>query len=150
MRRIAIFSFILLCAFTTKNAVNNDPKDGKKLPDLISGNSASPAAIQLSDSLYNKIGLSEAGLSKQAFFNAYKGYQFLLSQHKIKVKNLLTICDYSQPSNQKRLYVIDLNNNSLVYHSFVAHGHNSGSTIGHQLFEPEQFQQKFFGIPVNW
>ena len=114
MRRIAVLSFIFLCAFTTKTDVNTDPTDGKNLPGLLSTNSASPAAIQLVDSLYNSIHLGEAGLNKQAFFNAYKGYQYLLSKNKIADKDLLSICDYSQPSSQKRLYVIDLKNNSLL------------------------------------
>lgn len=129
MRRIAVLSFVFLYAFTTKTDIKIDPKNGKNLPGLLSGNSVSPAATYLVDSLYNELHLGEVGLNKQAFFNAYKGYQYLISQDKIANQDLLTICDYSQPSDQKRLYVIDLKNNLIAYNTYVAHGHNSGADM---------------------
>lgn len=129
MRRIAVLSFFFLYAFTTKTDVKTDPKNGKNLPGLLSDNSVSPLASHLVDSLYNLLHLDEAGLNKQAFFNAYKGYQYLLSQDRITNPDLLTICDYSQPSSQKRLYIIDLKNNVIACHTYVAHGHNSGADM---------------------
>ncbi len=129
MQRIALLSFVFLCAFTTKTNITTDPTDGKNLPGLLSNNSAAPAALHLIDSLYENIHLEEAGLNKQAFFNAYKGYQYLLSENKLTNTDLLTICDYSQPSCKKRLYVIDLKNNSIIYNTYVAHGHNSGADL---------------------
>lgn len=129
MRKTALLGFVLLCSFSPKNNISNDPKDAKNLPGLISGNAASPAAVYLVDSLYKNLQLEEAGLNKQAFFNAYKGYQYLLSQGKLSNPDLLSICDYSQSSSQKRLYVIDLKNNKVLYHTYVAHGHNSGADM---------------------
>lgn len=41
-------------------------------------------------------------------------------------KKLLTIIDYSKPSSEKRLWVINLNNNDVMYNTWVAHGKNSG------------------------
>lgn len=38
----------------------------------------------------------------------------------------LTLIDYSQPSNQKRLWVFDVKNKILLYHDYVSHGINSG------------------------
>ena len=129
MRRIAVLSFVFFCAFTTKTDTKIDPKNGKNLPGLLSDNSVLPAANLLVDSLYNELHLAEAGLNRQAFFNAYKGYQYLISQDKIANKDLLTICDYSQPSSQKRLYVLDLKDNVIAYNTYVAHGHNSGADM---------------------
>ncbi len=129
MRKTVLISFLFLCAFTPKTHIDTDPKDAKKLPGLLSDNSVSPAAFQLVDSLYADMQLEEAGLNKKAFFNAYKGYQYLKSKNKLPKDNLLTICDYSQPSNQKRLYVIDLQKHSIVFNTYVAHGHNSGESM---------------------
>lgn len=42
-------------------------------------------------------------------------------------KNIVTIIDYSLPSSQRRLWVVDLSNNKVVYHTHVAHGSGSGS-----------------------
>ena len=41
-------------------------------------------------------------------------------------KNLLSIIDYSKPSNEKRLFIIDVENRKLLYNTLVAHGTKSG------------------------
>lgn len=41
--------------------------------------------------------------------------------------NILTIIDYSLPSTEKRLWVLDLQNEKLLYHTYVSHGIKSGS-----------------------
>lgn len=44
----------------------------------------------------------------------------------IKHRNYLVLIDFTKPSNQKRLWLFDLNDNKLLYHELVAHGVNSG------------------------
>lgn len=39
---------------------------------------------------------------------------------------LLTIVDYSKPSSELRLWVLNLENNTVLFHDYVAHGKNSG------------------------
>ncbi len=39
---------------------------------------------------------------------------------------ILTIVDYQLPSYRKRLWVLDLNNQKILYHTWVAHGAGSG------------------------
>lgn len=76
--------------------------------------------------LYNDLHLLDYGLSEDAFDCAYKGYQHLLEKNKINNSDYLTICDFSQPSRNKRLYIIDLKNDYLLINTYVAHGRNSG------------------------
>lgn len=78
------------------------------------------------DSLYSKMQLGEKGLSRPVFYTACKGYEYLLLQNKLAKQGLLTICDYSQCSNKKRLYVLDLNLCKVLYNTYVSHGRNSG------------------------
>ncbi|GAA5187716.1 murein L,D-transpeptidase catalytic domain family protein [Ferrimonas gelatinilytica] len=40
---------------------------------------------------------------------------------------ILTIIDYSKPSNEKRFFVIDMANEALLYDTFVSHGRQSGA-----------------------
>ncbi len=129
MRRIVLLCSVFLCAFTTKSSTETDPNNGKNLPSLLSGNSEPAAANYLVDSLYNTIHLGEAGLSREAFFKAYKGYQYLLGKNQLTKKDLLTVCDYTQSSSEKRLYVIDLAKSSILFNTYVAHGHNSGGEM---------------------
>jgi hypothetical protein len=70
--------------------------------------------------------LTDVGLSKEAFEFAYKGYNYLKKNNRLTNNNVLTIIDYSKPSSQKRLYVIDMNDGRILFHSLAAHGKNSG------------------------
>ncbi len=42
-------------------------------------------------------------------------------------KQLLTVIDYSKPSNERRLWVIDVKNTKVLFNTWVAHGKNSGA-----------------------
>lgn len=129
MRRLVLLCSLFLCSFTPKSGEGTDPKDGKHFPSLLSGSSESAAVNTLVDSLYTAIHLHDAGLSRETFFKAYKGYQYLLSKNKLAKKDILTICDYTQSSGKKRLYVIDIAAGKLLFNTFVAHGHNSGGVM---------------------
>ncbi len=58
--------------------------------------------------LYCDANLEESGLQREVFAYAYKGYLRLLEEHKISRSNVITICDFSQSSRNRRLYVVDL------------------------------------------
>jgi hypothetical protein len=58
-------------------------------------------------------------MALQAFYNAQK----LGVRTK---KPIMTIIDYSLPSTEKRLWVVDLERDKIIYNSLVAHGRNSG------------------------
>lgn len=44
-------------------------------------------------------------------------------------KELLTIVDYTKPSTEPRLWVINLKDNNILFQELVAHGKNSGDNI---------------------
>lgn len=76
--------------------------------------------------VYTAIHLSDSGLSREVFDLAIKGLNKLDTIGKIQNRDIITIADYSQSSNQKRLYVIDLKNRKLLFNTYVAHGRNTG------------------------
>lgn len=43
-----------------------------------------------------------------------------------KKRPVLTIIDYKQPSTSKRMWVIDMQDETVVHNTYVAHGRNSG------------------------
>ena len=77
-------------------------------------------------SLYDSMKLRRVGLSKKAFELAWKGYHYMLNKHMLRNTNVLSICDFSQSSRRKRLYIIDLESMKLLMNTHVAHGRNSG------------------------
>ncbi len=72
--------------------------------------------------LYDEINLKNE-IAFPVFDYAFQGYSKLSG---IKKKNILTIIDFSKPSSEERLFIIDLENKELKMKSYVAHGKNSG------------------------
>lgn len=70
--------------------------------------------------------LRDTSLSYTALVQGLKGYYNLSSEGKIKRKNTLTIIDFSKPSSQDRLFIIDLCNRKILHKSIVSHGVNTG------------------------
>ncbi|MCS6819100.1 MAG: murein L,D-transpeptidase catalytic domain family protein, partial [Chitinophagales bacterium] len=74
---------------------------------------------------YELMQLGKIGLSRQVFEKALQGYFKLLEMGKVQIP-VMAICDFSKPSTEKRLYVIDLSVRKVLFNTWVAHGRNSG------------------------
>jgi hypothetical protein len=77
-------------------------------------------------SVYDSLHLDLSGLSRQAFTYAQKGFQKLIKQGRVLNQSVMAIIDFSQPSDHKRLYVLDMKNYKVLFNTLVAHGKNSG------------------------
>lgn len=64
-------------------------------------------------------------LEYNIFEKAYLGYLQIPG----KTSELLAIVDYTQPSSEKRFFLLDLATNKILYHSRVAHSKTSGVEI---------------------
>ena len=71
--------------------------------------------------LYTECELTEK-LDFDVFKQAMEGYNSI----ELTNKKLLSIIDYSKPSTEKRLFIIDVENHKLLYNTLVAHGKRSG------------------------
>lgn len=58
----------------------------------------------------------------------------------------LAVIDYSLPSNQKRLWILDLKNKKLLYHTHVAHGLYSGDKVPDFFSNSHQSRQSSIGV----
>jgi len=83
--------------------------------------------------IYDSLKLDSLGLSKQAFIDGVKGFDYLKSTGKLSNDNVLTIADFGLPSNEKRLFVIDMENLRVLYNTYVAHGRNSGKEYANKF-----------------
>lgn len=100
-------------------------------------------------SLYDNLELNHLGLSRQAFDNAMKGYEYLLASGKLNSNGLLSIVDFSLPSSKKRLFVIDLKSNKVVYNTYVAHGRNSGKEMANEFSNEPESNKSSLGFYVT-
>ena len=91
--------------------------------------------------LYDSLKLAAAGLSKEAFRFAWFGFQ-----EAGFAKPILAIADFSQSSRQKRLYVIDFENQKLLLNTYVAHGRNSGQEYASKFSNVNSSYQSSLGF----
>ena len=68
------------------------------------------------------------------------------NDYNITHNNIVTVIDYSLPSNQKRLWVIDLNNNKLLYHTYVSHGIKSGFLLTNNFSNQHNSKASSIGV----
>lgn len=90
-------------------------------------------AIPSAVSVYDSLRLNLAGLNRKAFELAQIGFEKLKEQGVILNDNIISIIDFSLPSTEKRLYVVDLKNYQVLYNTYVAHGRNSGTVMANSF-----------------
>jgi len=98
---------------------------------------------------YAALKLAETGLGRNIFDLAMKGLKKLESNGKLNNPTIVTIADYSQSSNKKRLYVIDLKNRKLLFNTYVAHGRNTGDEFAKSFSNVEGSLKSSLGFYVT-
>ncbi len=145
--RLAVFTIVLLlsCASYSQSLKNSNHFT---VPPIINTPDA-PAIITITDSLYDNLHLEEAGLERDIFFQAYKGFLYLLGKNKLHNTDVLTIADYSQSCNNRRLYVIDLVGMQLLYQTYVSHGKNSGGEFASSFSNQKDSNKSSIGFLIT-
>jgi hypothetical protein len=96
--------------------------------------------------LYNVLALDSLGLSREAFKEAVTGYQNLQRRGIIQNTGVLSIVDFSIPAFKKRLFVLDLVNEKLLFNTLVAHGRNSGQIVATKFSNRSRSFQSSLGF----
>lgn len=105
--------------FTTTGSKTETPKK------LLAATSKSAFDVE-AESVYSNLHANNLALPKmESFRKALQGFYNLKEKGKI-TKNILTLVDFSLSSNTKRLWIIDMSTNTVLYNSLVAHGRNTG------------------------
>jgi len=99
--------------------------------------------------VYNSMQLKKLGLAKKAFACAWKGYTSLVETGKLAKDGILSICDFSQSSRRKRLYVLDINNQKLLVNTYVAHGRKSGGEYAKSFSNSPESHKSSLGFYVT-
>lgn len=94
--------------------------------------------------LYKQIGLSSI-LKFEAFEQALQGYEQLDPTN----KGILTVIDFSLPSTEKRMVVIDMVDKKVLYHNVVSHGRASGEKYATSFSNRHESHQSSLGFYVT-
>lgn len=87
-------------------------------------------------------------ISPEALKMSLNAYQYLLENNQLKNKNILTVVDFSKPSTEERLFVIDLTSKKIISKSLVAHGQGSGELYATSFSNINQSFQSSLGAFV--
>ncbi|TGE19865.1 murein L,D-transpeptidase catalytic domain family protein [Hymenobacter elongatus] len=99
--------------------------------------------------LYSDLQVEQQGLRFDVFEKAVTGYFNLKNDGKLNDKQLLTVVDFTLPSTEKRLWVLDLNSKQVVFHTLVAHGHNSGENVATNFSNENESNMSSLGFYVT-
>jgi len=72
-------------------------------------------------------------IDPRAFRLALQGYFNLKRQGLIRREGIITLIDFDKPSDCKRLFIIDIDNGTVLQSAFVAHGKGSGEVTASQF-----------------
>ena len=132
MRKIIFYLLFLLMP-----AVNN-----ARVTEVISDGA-------VNEDVYTAVNLADTGLDRDVFDLAIKGLKKLDTEGKLNNATIVTIADYSQSSNKKRLYVIDLKNRKLLFNTYVAHGRNTGEEYARSFSNEEGSLKSSLGFYIT-
>ena len=114
----------MLLSFTTlSNEINSI-----KISASTESNSVSKNAT-----IYSQLEANSFVLPSFDCFNLALNGFYLLKEKGLIQKNIITVVDFSLSSNTKRLWVIDLEKNIILFQTLVAHGRNTGEEFAKEF-----------------
>lgn len=93
--------------------------------------------------LYEQIG--NESMSFNAFKFAYLGWNRLKDSISLDEK-IISVVDFSQPSTNKRFYLIDMGTKEVMYQDYVAHGKNTGTLMAKKFSNIPHSNQSSLGF----
>jgi hypothetical protein len=128
------FYKILISLWISALTFTGSGKDGNK-KGASSDNPVNPTECYVNAGLEGK-------LEKEIFENALES----LDEMDYPNEDIVSIIDFSKPSTDKRLFVIDLKNQKLLYHTLVAHGKNTGANVATSFSNKKGSNQSSLGL----
>ena len=120
---------------TMASAVASRPKAPSPLPNTTNWINTETKKIS---SEANNLNPAVLRLSLVAYLHARK--------QGLDQKKVLTIVDYSKPSGMRRLWVIDLKSDKILFNTWVAHGKNSGGAVATSFSNKNQSLKSSLGV----
>lgn len=148
---LLLLTAILMIATSFYKKTNAEAHSKKPVPTKAEKNSVALTEFSEAETLYHAIEFNNSNkLELDVFEKAILGFNNLKKEGKIEEdSHLLTVCDFSLSSTQKRLWVIDLNDKRILFNSLVAHGKNTGEEFARKFSNTESSLQSSLGFYVT-
>ena len=114
-------------------------------PKLVASTTANNLAAKI-ETVYYSLDANHFALPQIACFKiAMEGF-YLLKEIGLVEKDILTVIDFSMSSAKKRLWVIDLSSNTILYNTVVSHGKNSGGEYANSFSNAQNSNKSSLGF----
>jgi len=135
-----MFVFLLMSTNVFFSKSNTNPKILKT--SVLKVNTELSSA----EEIYNNLDSANFSLPNlESFKEALVGFNKLKDQGKVS-KNIITLIDFSLSANTKRLWVIDLDTRTILLHSLVAHGRNTGQEFANSFSNAAESYKSSLGF----
>ncbi len=148
LKRFLSLALIGLCSFTIKKDLPIEVAASKEMIEEIK---IVPSLNLIDEKLERYQSIVSNGFELpeyDSFSKAIDGFE-VLKEKQIIQNNILTIIDFDLPSTQKRLWVIDMDENKVLFHSLVAHGKNSGELLAQSFSNENESFKSSLGFFVT-
>lgn len=137
--------FLFLLFYSNQGYLTNSAKPQKS--DIAIA--LKPSTVSDIELVYNSLNANHFALPNlESFEEALKGF-YKLKDEGLVQKDILTLVDFSMSSNSKRLWVIDLATNTILYNSLVAHGRNTGEEYANSFSNSNSSFKSSLGFYVT-
>lgn len=89
---------------------------------------------------------TNCGLEGKLDFEIFAFAMESLDEMEYGNEDIVTIIDFSKPSTEKRLFILDLRNQQVLYQTFVAHGKNTGANMATKFSNNKGSNQSSLGL----
>ena len=136
-KKVQAFLFIIFVSISCCTTLS--PADNYRSAPI---SKIDPATEQAAKTLYETLELSEDVLKFEIFRRAFIGYK----SGTYAKPDILSIVDFSQPSTAKRIFIIDVPKQEMLFHTFVSHGKNTGENMATDFSNTEGTKQSSLGF----
>lgn len=134
--------FLFICIFVDNSSIPEPVKSRKHQISSIAISSFDSNA----ENAYKNLNVNHFDLPNfDSFKEALNGF-YSLKERGLIQKDILTLVDFSLSSNVKRLWVIDLSTNTILYQSLVAHGKNTGEEFANNFSNTNSSYKSSLGL----
>lgn len=100
------------------------------------------------DATFQHLSNKAPKLNRKVLRLALTAYNNATKRGSVK-KPVLTVIDYSLPSNKQRMWVFDVRKERLLYNTYVAHGKNSGVNVAKHFSNRNSSKQSSLGTYIT-
>lgn len=141
---------------TSYNTLQSTPETVSQIKKEIF-NAPAPAVTPMAtastpaEELYSKMDFAgKEKMKPKVLEKALTGFNNLKSAGKLpETSKLLTVCDFTLSSNQKRMWVINVETGEILFNNLVAHGKNTGEEFAQNFSNTENSYQSSLGFYIT-